>query len=321
MNYRLVIKVCLLGFLLMNITYSCSDDNDITEPQFVTSDIDLFWDVFDEYEGNLSEAIIRDDYINKGTVGLQDFAALKTLRTALKDRVRTNRTYYEAVRKNTLDLSDAINSTKQGLRKLIDVFHQARIPNVYFVIGAMSAGGKISGNGLLIAAEMFSKDDNTNLNGLSSWHNSVIRNREFLASIVVHESIHVQQALFGGSGNFTTVLEKSIQEGMADFIVKQVMPDEPFFNEHLHEYGDAREEMIWKEFELEMNLNLGSTEWLYTGSFTEQGHPADMGYYVGYKILEAYSAQFSSLELAIEAMLTTNDYEEIFKKSGYGSQF
>jgi uncharacterized protein YjaZ len=181
----------------------------------------------------------------------------------------------------------------------------------------MSAGGRISNNGLLIAVEMFSKNQDTDLEQLSEWHQNVLRNKEYLPSIVVHEFIHMQQKRL----NYQSVLEKSIAEGMADFIAFHLLDNRPFMNEHLHSYGNPIEEQIWTEFDNQKNMNYQNTEWLYTGKTTSQGHPADMGYYVGFKILESYSSNFNSTEDAIVAMLSTSDYIEIFKRSKYSGKF
>ena len=76
-------------------------------------------------------------------------------------------------------------------------------------------------------------------------------------------------------------------------------------NDHLHAYGDPREEELWKGFGLQMNLNYQETEWFYTGRTTSKDHPADMGYYMGFKIVEAYSITFNNTGEAMEAMLST----------------
>jgi hypothetical protein len=93
----------------------------------------------------------------------------------------------------------------------------------------MSAGGRISNKGLLIAVEMFSKNKNADLEQLSEWQQNVLRKKEYLPSIVVYKFVNMQQKKL----NFQTVLEKSIAEGMADFIAFHLLENRPFMNEHL----------------------------------------------------------------------------------------
>lgn len=308
----------IIILLLFN---SCSNDNvlcPISEPNFISSDIDLFWEIYNNSE-NLSSVDFQNKYINQGTLGLKDYAEQKNLALGLKSRLSNDSyiNYYNSIQSNTLNISNAIDISEEAFFKLKDIKPNTNFFNVYFLIGSMSAGGRISKNGLLIAVEMFSKNEGTELGELNQWHQNVLRNKDYLPSIVVHEFIHMQQKKL----NYITVLEKSISEGMADFITFYLLRNKPFTNEHLHSYGNPIEEQIWNEFKIEKDLNYRNTEWLYTGNKTSLGYPADMGYYVGFKILESYSLKFESIEDAIIAMLSTTNYQEIFEFSGYAEKF
>jgi hypothetical protein len=290
----------------------------LTEPNFISSDIDLFWEVYNASE-NLATEDFQTLYINRGTKGLKDYAELKDLASGLRFTLdkRSYVKYYNGIQENTLDIAETIDISRTAFLKLEDIYPKTNFFNVYFLIGAMSAGGRISNNGLLIAVEMFSKDQDTDLGQLNQWHQQVVRNKEYLPSITVHEFIHMQQKRL----NYQSVLEKSISEGMADFIAFHLLNNRPFMNEHLHSYGNPVEEQIWNEFNNQKEMKYQNTEWLYTGKTTSQGHPADMGYYVGFKILESYSSNFDSIEDAIIAMLSATDYKKIFKDSNYASKF
>jgi len=137
----------------------------------------------------------------------------------------------------------------------------------------------------------------------------------------VHEFIYMQQRFSPSNQGYRTTLEQAIHEGMADFVSRYLLEGEPFMNEHLHTYGDARQSALWEQFEREMNQNYRETEWFYTGGKTSLGHPADMGYYMGYKILESYAATFDTVDQAIATMLSESDYQAIYKRSTYASQF
>lgn len=316
-------KIILLFGLIF---IGCNKDDEtslILEPKFFTTDIDLFWQVFENTTTNFSTEEFQSLYISQGTEGLKDYAGQKNLASSLQSTLRSNAylTYYNSVKENTLDLSLTIDKSKEGFSKLKKIYPGTNLFNVYFLVGAMTAGGRVSDNGLLIAVEMFSKNEDTKFDDLSEWHQNVLRNKEYLSSIVVHELIHKQQQYRLSNSNAITTLELSIVEGMADFISHYLLNDEPFMNEHLHFYGDPIEEELWIEFKPQMDLNYQKTEWLFTGKRTMQGHPADMGYYMGYKILEAYSSNFENVEAAIIAMLSATDYQEIFQTSNYGDKF
>lgn len=313
-----ILALCLVCFV------ACHDDEDFTSPapNFITSDIDLFWKAFDN-SANPASINFEKLYINQGTDGLRDYAKQKDLAAALKSTLgyKSYLNYYDAIRTNTLDVSATIDNSKRAFLALEEIYPDTKFFNVYFLVGAMTAGGRVSDNGLLIAVEMFCKNDDTPLSNLSEWHQNVLRNKEYLSSIVVHEFVHMQQNFQPANSDFRTALEQSIVEGMADFIAFHLLENQPFMNEHLHAYGDPIEAQIWAEFENQKNMNYQDTEWLYTGNTTSKGHPADMGYYVGFKILEAYSSTFDTVEEAIATMLAESNYAEILEQCGYAKKF
>lgn len=220
-----------------------------------------------------------------------------------------------------MDVSKSIEISSQAFQSLKEIYSDTRFFDVYFLIGAMTAGGRVSDNGLLVAVEMFSKQEDTDISSLNEWHQNVLRDKDYLPSLVVHEFVHMQQQFRPRDSDLRTTLEQSIVEGMADFISQALLPNEPFVNDHLHHYGDSVEAEIWSDFSRVMDANFRTTEWLYTGRRTALGHPADMGYCVGYKILELYAAQFATVDEAIVAMLSASDYVQIFEQSGYQEKF
>jgi hypothetical protein len=303
----------------------CSKDDipGISDPEYFTSDIDLFWRVFDSTSTNYSAAEFQDLYVNMGTDGLRDYAGQKGLASSLQSTLRSERylAYYRAIRENTRDLSGVIQISDRGFSELKKIHPETRFYRVYFLMGALTAGGRVSDNGLLVAVEMFSKNTNTPIGNLSDWHQAVIRNKEYLPSIVLHEFVHKQQAFRRQNSGYATLLEQSIVEGMADFVSYYLLDGEPFVNEHLHQYGDAKEKELWLQFEAKMNGTSKGTEWLYSGESTSKGHPADMGYYMGYKIVEAFSENFLNRDDAVSAMLSMENYTSLLSQSKYADKF
>src|SRR6202011_5457692 len=52
-----------------------------------------------------------------------------------------------------------------------------------------------------------------------------------------------------------------------------------------------------------------------------KGRPADLGYYIGYKICEAYYRQAADKKAAIKAILEIKDFKEFLKASRYERKF
>jgi len=77
MKYYLLILSLLI---LSNCAHKLN--NDPNEIEFITSDIDRFWDTIDNYEGDLSIAL-NENYIKPGTKGLMEFIPLFVCRVRM----------------------------------------------------------------------------------------------------------------------------------------------------------------------------------------------------------------------------------------------
>ena len=58
-------------------------------------------------------------------------------------------------------------------------------------------------------------------------------------------------------------------------------------------------------------------DWLYNGLDDKRDYPADLGYYMGYKICEAYYNKAQDKKQAVKDILTIQDFEQFLSDSGY----
>ncbi|MDN5214307.1 DUF2268 domain-containing putative Zn-dependent protease [Fulvivirgaceae bacterium BMA12] len=326
----------LMLLALLWLLTGCGDDDTGTTPvQFynnpldasiVTSDIPLFWKTFDAAGNSFTAEVFKKDYFDVGTEALALFFEQK-IKNASKLSNNLNspgvRDYYLGIRENTENLEAATDDIYAGFSQLKQLYEEAVFSDIVFVIGALSTGGTVVKNGqMVIGTEMFAIDDNTPLDGLNSWQRSVVRNRTFLPSIVIHELVHVQQMRIAnerGSSILTgrTLLDLSLAEGSADFITDLVLGE--FFNDFIHDYADPIEQDLWREFEPEMS-NTNTTRWLYNGA-NAGNRPGDLGYYVGYKIAEHFYNQSGDKTAAIKSILEIQNGQDFLVLSGYASKF
>lgn len=337
--YRLPLKTLLFfGVLIVVLHFTgCGDDqpgpsesaitffNNPTEASIITSDIDLFWKVYDESNSNYSASIFRTSYFEAGTEALELFFTQKVKNASKLTNVLSDpgiNKYYEAIRPNTENLNNATDDIYMAFNDLKALYDEAVFSDIVFVIGALSTGGTLVKNGqMVIGSEMFVKDDNTPLEGLPLWQSQVVRDKSFLVSIVIHELIHVQQANVNRSGNGilskNTLLDKAVTEGVADFVTDIVLGK--FFNQFIHDYGNPREKELWEEFELEMNGNQHNN-WLYNfGSSTDR--PGDLGYYIGYKVAEYFYDQQQDKITALKTILELESGKQLLAISKYDTKF
>src|SRR5687767_4038993 len=285
--------------------------------QIVTSDVALFWRAYDMARPENDLVIYRDEYLKKGSVGLGEFLRSKIGNSCnLVAAIDAAPKYYAALRAQSAKVENYRPQMLASFKKLKELYPDAVFPNVYFLVGRMNSGGTVTYKGLLIGVEMYGKTDDASVAELSGWKKASVSGVEDIPFIVAHELVHYQQK-YGLSGDELSLLGKSLHEGSADFIGELIAGGS--INRQLHEYGDPREKQLWLEFKKEMNSK-DASNWLYQGD-RAKGRPADLGYYVGYKIAESYYDRAEDKKQAIRDILDIKDFDAFLKASGYDEKF
>lgn len=91
-------------------------------------------------------------------------------------------------------------------------------------------------------------------------------------------------------------------------------------NARLHVYGNAHEQELWTAFRQKMTGTY-TKNWLANSEQETPEKPSGLGYYVGYKICQAYYTQAPNKKQALAAMLTTKDFRAFLAQSSYASKF
>ena len=261
------------------------------EAKFITEDFERFWEAFDEMDKTSANPF--EDYLKNASEGFSPLVGYfdsKTLYQTVKERKAD---YLKS--RNILDsLSTKEREIKDAYSNMKEWYPTAKFPPVYFVVGMFTSGGTITDNGLLIGSEKLE-----NLNGLTG--------------LVSHELIHYQQRIEGKDN----LLKQSIMEGSADFIGELIS------GKHINmvpfNYGNENEEELCKEFAGVMKSE-DYTDWLY-GTSGKDDRPNDLGYWIGYKISEAYFKKQKDEQQAIHDILNIKDPLEFLKESGYLAKY
>jgi len=288
------------------------------QAKFITSDIDNFWRALDDADTPDDYRTYRDEYLLQGSPGLREFSQLKIGGPRiLAMKVRRYYGYYSSIRKETMSVGAQFQTIREAYRHLKSIYPDAVFPSVYFVIGSMNSGGIAAQRGLEIGTELFSKGPSTPLNELNPWEQSAVQSIDRIPQVVAHELIHFQQKLPRAP---ETLLERSIAEGSADFLSELIAGG--YVNELQHRYGEEHEHVLWLEFRNAMH-GKDISQWLYNGAAVaaredSSGRPADLGYYVGYKICKAYYEKAPDKQKATREILGIRDFDQFYRESGYG---
>lgn len=285
----------------------------------VFADIPRFWEAWDAAAGldqtGRVEAFQRL-YLDRGSPGLKSFlsariGSAKDLVAEIDQRPR----YYAQLRaqQQTLaDLAPKLCAALQGLKRLLP---DATIPPAYFLIGRMNSGGTVDTSGLLIGTEMYGRRADTPADELNDWHRTVLGAPEQLPHIVAHELVHTQQ----GPESFSdqSLLAASIREGTADFLAE--LSSGRHINQAAHTWAEPRAETLWEEFQSVMDQN-DYAGWLYDSSQVPK-RPADLGYWMGYRIACAYYRKADDQTEALKTLLRLSNAHTVLEQSQVDTDF
>jgi hypothetical protein len=284
--------------------------------KFVTYDIANFWQAYDlaakETDKTKRVAIFQTEYLDKGSPGLKDFLRLriKSAENVVNTMDRMPK-YYASIRPQTLQVQRMEKRMRAAFTKFKSIYPAAVFPDVYFLIGITSSGGTTGPSGLLIGTEMYGKTAKSPMDELSPWLRAVLSTVENVPAIVAHESCHYNQN-YNSSADQRHLLGKALQEGACDTIGELISGHN--INAHLKIYGRAHDDEIWRDFEADM-YKPDISKWVYNAS-TAKDRPADLGYYVGYLITQAYYRRAKDKRQAVHDILNIQDARAFYEASG-----
>jgi deoxyribose-phosphate aldolase len=292
---------------------------DPANAHFITTDITRFWSAYDKAMAapvEEREVILQREYIEGATVGLKDFAGSGRVNAkALAQKLASHGGFFSALRPLTLAMSSQRPATLAAFGKLKELYSYAMFPDVYFVIGQLSSGGTSSGNGLLMGAEMFSRSPEVPTAELNEWQKGAIMPPSDIPPLVAHEAIHFQQKFLSQGG----LLCACLIEGGADFVGKLAAGRLISRMEETHAWANAHERDLWQEFVKEMD-GKDTSRWLY-GNSGGNGRPVDLGYWMGFKITEAYYNNAADKKQAVRDMMIVTDCKRFLHNSRYAEKF
>jgi hypothetical protein len=284
--------------------------------QLVTSDITRFWRAYDlaAKDSAHAEAIYQREYFAKGSPGLQDYFGLRI--GSVKEFVQNQRAkpnFYRAIRPNTLRIKDLAPQIRAGFLKLKALYPEAQFPNVYFVIGRWTSAGTVSSAGMLVGADQLCGTPAVPVQELSLWGRRNLGTLAQLPYVVAHEHIHIIQH----QSQDNSLLRGAVDEGMADFLAELTAGHQP--NERLQAYGLAHEKQLWQAFSQEMTSKSWDN-WIANSEQETADKPADLGYFVGYKICQSYYEEMADKKQAVHDILNISDYPAFLAKSRYAEK-
>ncbi|MEN7549127.1 DUF2268 domain-containing putative Zn-dependent protease [Rapidithrix thailandica] len=285
--------------------------HDPEKAKVITSDIQRFWKCFDKIDERNSRDIFEKEYLNPGSLGLKEFFRTRVLSLqGFLFKVKSRKTYFSDIREATKSIKKIDPEIKRSFQRLHKLYPEAVFPDIYLVIGSMTARSTPTSVGLLVGVELYSKTDSTSTEELNAREKAISRTVDKLPALIAHDLVHYQQSY----EEAPTLLAACIREGVAEFI--SVLITGQNAHDELYQYGKAHEKEIWDTFYREM-YGKSYQKWLFNES-TVEDKPVNLGFWIGYKICESYYAKAPDKQKAIQEMLHIRDFQAFFDQSGYG---
>jgi hypothetical protein len=322
---RKMIVLALLCFSAMAFAQTNVYINKGHQAEFLTQDIDNFWDAYDHLNKchSFQDSIdcITSRYYEMGSEGFTDF--IEKYRYTPQDYVKAIGQYprfYNSIRKNTLVAKTLEKELHTFSLKVSDYFPGYVPKRICFAISPLQDAGTTTDRFILIGTDILAS---TKKADLSEFGTSIMARllafdtnvRERFIFVVAHETAHDLQV--HADWNNYELLYRSLLEGSADFIATLLtgVTGIPF----LYNYGHDHEKELWVKFKHDIDNNSNSDDWLYNRDRVENGVPNELGYFMGYKIVEKFYKKSPDKKLALKEILEMKNPREFLQKSGYGA--
>ncbi|MEZ4587481.1 MAG: DUF2268 domain-containing putative Zn-dependent protease [Gemmatimonadales bacterium] len=288
--------------------------NDPEQARVVAGDVARFWAAVD---AGATPTDFQRLYLDQASPALERFAGQRGVTAiSLSNMLQAFPRYLSAARPALSALETEVEGVRRHYRAMAALYPEAVFPTVTLVVGRFSTAGTIGPDGIVIGAEFFGAGPGVPTDELAEFQAANAREPGEMLVVVAHEHVHVLQAERGGLlGNARTLLEQALLEGSADFVAELVTGEN--LNAGLFEYGLTHEAALWAEFQSAMS-GTDVSGWLYNqGAVRPDDRPGDLGYFVGYRIVEAYYRRAADRRRALREIIEVDDATALLTASGY----
>lgn len=286
------------------------------QAKVITTDLHNFWRAYDQLPGakTLSDSIslFQREYFAKATPANRKFIKLRGFTAEeVVTVVKRYPRYFASIRPNASKVEEQVGVINEYLDKLTAVLPGFEVPKICFAFGCLRTGGTVANGVILIGTETVMADADTYTGELTPWIKGVIGEVHEVTPLVIHEAVHTYQKHVNTPGLIPMVMK----EGFAEFVTRDIL----LLNNNplLHAYGEANECSLWKSFLSDHAKGITDlSHWVYGGT-TDGERPADLGYFVGRKLIAHYYDQSTDKAATLKFLANCRNYAEVFRSLTY----
>jgi hypothetical protein len=272
-------------------------------PEIETRDVERFYALYDSMGGKPGAPDLQA-YIAAGSSGLRAFASMRnTTGERIAQSIEKQPQIYVEARKCATVLPAVKLRLTSALARLKRLYPEAVLPPVTVAVGRGKPVGTADSNGVMIGLEALCA---------ANTMNPSLEDR--FVHVIAHEYVHVQQAQFQTEDPNETVLHAALMEGGAEFIGELTAGSVSYG--HLPAAVKGREASLESEFKADVDKKAMGSAWLYNHPGTAE-RPADLGYWIGYRIAKAYYRKAADKSAALREIIELRDPHALLAASGW----
>lgn len=273
-------------------------------PEIRTSDVERFYALYDSTGGKPSAEQLQA-YIDGGTEGFRAFTKMRnTTGERIAQAIEKQPEIYVKARQCANVLPAVKPRVATALARLKEIYPEAVLAPVTLGVGRGKPVGTADRNGVMIGQE--------SLCAVADFMNPDVEDR--FVYVIAHEYAHVQQSQFMEEELEGNVLTTSLLEGGAEFIGELISGSVSY--KHLALAVKVREKKFETAFLADFDKPAIGSAWLYNHPGTAE-HPADLGYWIGYRIAKAYYRNAKDKRQALRDIIEMRDPKAFLAKSGW----
>ena len=231
--------------------------------------------------------------------------------------------YLSTIDTKLMSYEEEISKGLDGIRKLYPS-EFVHIPPIYYFI-LFSGGGSVEMTANMMSVDYFGMHEDLDhsefdrIGGLYPEGKFHLVDVELIPHVTVHETAHLLQAYMQGEIDYVSIYEQenqtiqayAIREGGADFLTWH---GAGLIDSVKAAYGDTHEKELWQAMEPILEENIDDHKGWFSGKNPDHPDwPFQIGYYMGFKMVQHYFEQSEDKEAALTLIFNANQPEDFQK--------
>ncbi len=273
-----------------------------------TGDVSRFYKIFNATNGRPTATLLAKQYISPGSDGLHRLLRERPSVTAgsIAAHILKRQEQYVHAQSCTAVLPTVKRRIGIAMDRFKFLYPEAQFPPITIVVSHGKPAAIADSSGVIASIETLCS---------VGWMDPNIENR--FVHVLAHEYTHVQQAIAQPvfyNNPKPTLLQASLIEGAAEFTAQLISgaPGE-VWSPQMRSHTAGR----WKTIESQFASQEHQTDlsqWIDNSTMSTQG---DLGYWVGYRIVEPYYDRAANKKTALREIIQMNHPQAFLKKSDW----